>query len=95
MIPKSWAIKWLADPSWQMGGNGNRRQRLYPVLVALQTILYTVSPHSSWARRLHALLADQPKFVLQGMGFPENWADDPFWAERINGNEDEYEIEDI
>lgn len=45
-IPTSPTVRWLA-------GDGalpeRSRQRLYPVLVSLQSVLYSVSPRSGWA----------------------------------------------
>lgn len=79
-IPNSPAISWLrgdhALPE-------RSRKRLYPVLVSLQTVLDTVSPHSSWAQRLHALLSTRPRLNLDGMGVPEPWADDQFWSRHM------------
>lgn len=56
------------------------RQRLYPVLVSLQTILHTISPGSTWGLRLHALVESSPYVPLRGMGVPESWFNDPFWS---------------
>lgn len=76
-IPTSTAISWL---------EGDRalpersRKRLYPVLVSLQAVLSSVSPRSSWARRLIDLLSTRPPMNLAGMGVPEGWADDDFWT---------------
>jgi abortive infection bacteriophage resistance protein len=76
-IPTSTAVSWL---------EGDRalpersRKRLYPVLVSLQAVLNSVSPRSSWARRLRELLSTRPPMNLAGMGVPERWADDEFWS---------------
>ncbi len=59
------------------------RRRLYPVLVSLQSVLDSVSPRSSWARRLHELLSTRPPGNLAGMGVPGGWADDGFWSRHI------------
>lgn len=80
-MPRSSSIRWLEDPSdfikypW-------RRQRLYPVLVSLQTILHTISPRSTWGARLHELLEAYPDVPLRALGIPEAWFDDPFWSRR-------------
>ncbi len=75
-IPSSRSIRWLegndALPYWSI-------QRLYPVLVSLQSVLYTVSPKSRWAQRLHALLEKRPEWNLRGMGLPEGWSENKFW----------------
>lgn len=80
MIPTSHAVSWLegdhALPE-------RSRKRLYPVLVSLQTVLDSVSPRSSWARRLHELLRTRPRLNLDGMGAPEGWADDRFWSRHL------------
>ncbi|MBL0706946.1 Abi family protein [Sinomonas sp. JC656] len=78
-IPTSPSVPWLAGALPERS-----RKRLYPVLVTLQSILDSVSPHSSWARRLHGLLSARPPMNLGGMGVPEEWADDPFWSRRIS-----------
>ncbi|WP_299038939.1 Abi family protein [uncultured Pseudokineococcus sp.] len=79
-IPNSRAVPWLegedALPS-------RSTRRLYPVLVSLQAVLDSVSPRSSWAQRLHALLHPRPPMNLAGMGVPEHWADDGFWRRHL------------
>lgn len=80
-LPKSRSIAWLDDPT-AITGEPWRRQRLYPVLVSLQTILHTISPRSTWSVRLHELLEANSDVPLRGMGVPENWFDDPFWSRR-------------
>lgn len=74
------------DISWLQGGDALPRsseKRLYPVLVSLQVVLNVISPRSSWASRLHALLSSRPAMNLRGMGIPEDWASDPFWAAHV------------
>lgn len=80
-IPSSRSVSWL-----QRSDALPRRseKRLYPVLVSLQSILDTVSPRSSWARRLHSLLSTRPHMNLTGMGVPEGWAEDEFWARHVS-----------
>lgn len=80
-IPKSASIRWLEDREL-FAREPWRRQRLFPVLVSLQTILHTISPGSSWAWRLEELLAAHPHVSQQGMGIPEAWWDDQFWPRR-------------
>lgn len=80
LIPTARSISWLvADGALP----DNSTKRLYPVLVSLQTVLTTVSPHSSWARRLHDLLSTRPPMNLAGMGIPEDWAEDEFWLQPV------------
>jgi len=78
-IPTSAAISWLKP-----GALPERsRKRLYPVLVSLQSVLDTISPHSSWARRLNDLLITRSQMNLAGMGVPANWTADPFWSHHL------------
>ena len=77
-IPKSRAIRWIDDGDLFIRDEW-RRQRLYPVLVSLQTMLHTIAPGSSWAGRLDDLFREHPAVLLSGMGIPRGWIDDPFW----------------
>ena len=77
-IPKSRAIRWIDDGDLFIRDEW-RRQRLYPVLVSLQTMLHTIAPGSSWAWRLDELFREHPAVPLSGMGIPRGWIDDPFW----------------
>ncbi len=79
-IPTSPTVSWLQDNN---ALPERSRKRLYPVLVSLQSVLDSVSPHSSWARRLHELLATRPRMNLAGMGVPEDWANNDFWNRHI------------
>ena len=79
-IPNSPAVSWLEGTD---ALPERSRKRLYPVLVSLQSVLDSVSPRSSWARRLHELLSTRPRMNLAGMGVPEGWADDDFWSRHI------------
>ncbi|MFF0546639.1 MULTISPECIES: Abi family protein [Nocardia] len=79
-IPTTPTIPWLEGK----GALPERsRQRLYPVLVSLQSVLDSVSPRSSWTRRLHELLSTRPRMNLSGMGVPADWADDGFWSRHL------------
>ncbi|GAA1804872.1 Abi family protein [Actinomycetota bacterium] len=80
-IPKSRAIRWIDDGDLFIRDEW-RRQRLYPVLVSLQTMLHTIAPGSSWAWRLDDLFHEHPAVPLSGMGIPRGWIDDPFWPRR-------------
>lgn len=80
-IPTSPSVEWLADV--EALSSPVRRKRLYPVLVSLQSVLCVVSPRSSWARRLSALLDQHPEVPLAGMGIPPDWRSDRFWSERF------------
>lgn len=80
MIPKSPAISWLSGAEAVPEAS---RQRLYPVLVSLQSLLDTVSPRSRWADRLYELLHDRPEMNLHGMGVPVGWSSDPFWSRHL------------
>lgn len=80
-IPTSPSVHWLADADAL--SSSVRQKRLYPVLVSLQSVLCVVSPRSSWARRLSALLDQHPDVPLAGMGIPPDWRSDQFWSERF------------
>ena len=80
-IPKSRAIRWLDDADL-FERNPWRRQRLYAVLVSLQTVLHTVAPGSMWAPRLNELFREHPTVPLSSMGVPNDWYADPFWPRR-------------
>ncbi|HLS25567.1 MAG TPA: Abi family protein [Beutenbergiaceae bacterium] len=79
-IPNSSTIPWLKR---EQSLPERSRKRLYPVLVSLQSVLDSVSPHSSWARRLNELLSTRPPMNLRGMGVPEDWAADEFWQRHL------------
>lgn len=57
--------------------------RVFTVLCILNLLMRQVSPHTSWDRRLHDLLAEFPEVPLHAMGFPRDWQEDPFWQIRI------------
>lgn len=80
-IPHSDKIKWLSVPP--QPGNVKFERRVYAILTALQTLLYTVSPHSQWAKRLKDLTDKYPSVPLGNMGMPENWYEDGFWQEAL------------
>jgi abortive infection bacteriophage resistance protein len=77
-LPSARNVPWLADRA-SLAEHPDRARRLYPVLVSIQSILCTVSPHSSWANRLVGLLEDHPQVPLRGMGMFPGWHQDPFW----------------
>lgn len=83
-IPHSTKIRWLSViPQRNQLNNIQFERRIYSILVALQTILYTVSPKSSWAKRLKALIEKYPQLSLFNMGIPENWHQDSFWKNAL------------
>src|SRR5699024_11859466 len=86
-IPNSSTISWLKDAD---ALPDRSRKRLYPVLVSLQSVLDSVSPHSGWARRRHELLSTRSPMNLRGMGVPENWAGDEFWSRRISDSRSQW-----
>lgn len=81
-IPQSDKIKWLNQKP-QLNNNIQFERRIYSILVALQTLLYTISPKSTWAKRLQQLLAKYPQIPLVNMGMPNDWEKDPFWHEAL------------
>ena len=82
-IPRSPEVAWLSRANTFQGNGSYRRFRVYPVLVALQTILKTISPNSSWASRLFDLLAEFHSVPLNPMGFPPGWNEDEFWVPHL------------
>lgn len=78
-IPRSEEVNWLADRQAFQGSGSYRRSRVFPVTVALQTCMGTISPGSNWARRLHGLLGEFDSVPLNPMGFPPEWHTDEFW----------------
>lgn len=79
-IPTSASIAWLNSAT---ALPERSRKRLYPVLVSMQSILGTVSPRSSWAKRLADLLSARPEMNLVGMGMPADWMQDEFWQAKL------------
>lgn len=85
-IPKSNAVQWLENDIILSNSAINYNKRTYIVLVAMQTVLYKISPNSSWAKRLK-LLIEGNKFISlskSNMGMPDLWYDDPFWDKALN-----------
>jgi len=82
-IPKSRTVRWLTEHNIFDTGNPRalERKRLYPVLVSLQSILFTISPHSTWALRLHTLFENYHNIPLNALGMKANWDADEFWQE--------------
>lgn len=78
-LPTAPNVVWLSDRD-ALAGHPDRAKRLYPVLVSIQSVLTTVSPHSSWAARLTDLLHRHPSVPLRGMGLFPGWNTDPFWV---------------
>lgn len=84
-IPKQKAqgfsgVKWLENTP-VLVNQIRYEKRLYPVLAAVQSLLYTISPSSSWAKKLKKLLTEFPQASLANMGIPDDWDKDPFWGE--------------
>lgn len=82
-IPTSRRIRWLHDDIRE----STTSKRLYPVLVAIQVVLFTISPHSSWATRLRDLLRRYPEVPLISMGIKQNWEEDRFWQEAFKARQ--------
>lgn len=74
-IPRSSKIKWLISRNQ----NIEYEKRIYSILIALQTMLYTISPNSQWVKRLKELMIKYPNIPKKAMGMPENWDCDEFW----------------
>lgn len=80
-IPHSSQVKWLSK---QPNHPINYQKRIYSVLIALQTILYTISPNSSWAKQLKQLLEKYPNISIHNMEIPNDWHTDSFWQDALN-----------
>lgn len=80
VIPTSPSVPWLKGDH---ALPARSTKRLYPVLVSLQAVVDSVSPHSGWAQRLHKLLSTRPLQNLHGMGVPEGWRNDEFWNRHL------------
>ncbi|WP_267963807.1 Abi family protein [Testudinibacter sp. TR-2022] len=79
-IPTSKSIIWLQQAVILANPAIHAEKRIYMVLVALQTLLYKISPNSQWAQRLKQLMAKYPKIAKSNMGMPEEWHNDDFWT---------------
>ncbi|MGL5251270.1 MAG: Abi family protein [Enterovibrio sp.] len=82
-LPTSSSTKWLKHEVVLSDPHIRWEKRLYPVLVALQSLLSTISPASCWSERLAALLAKYPHVSLAHMGMPHHWQQDPFWQQAL------------
>lgn len=83
-IPISNQVRWLNEPVKLADTKIDYRKRLYPVLVAMQSMLYTISPNSKWGQRLYQLLDRYPTIPRANMGMPDQWHKDPFWLDALN-----------
>ena len=88
VIPKSRTVRWLTERNVFNTSNPRalERKRLYPVLVSLQSILFTISPHSTWALRLHTLFENYHNIPLNALGMKANWDADKFWQEAFEAS---------
>lgn len=82
-LPSSDKVRWLKNPVILDRPHINYEVRLYPVLVALQSLLSKLSPSSGWATRLYSLMENYPSIPRARMGMPENWFEDEFWQMAI------------
>ncbi|MQW93034.1 Abi family protein [Acinetobacter sp. dk771] len=82
-IPTSNTIQWLQSPVVLSHSAIRHEKRTYIVLVAMQSLLYTISPNSAWAKRLKTLLDQYPSISKANMGMPELWHQDQFWQQAL------------
>lgn len=80
-IPTSNTIQWLQHPVVLENAAIRYEKRTYIVLVALQTLLYKISPNSGWSQRLYNLMQRYPNVSKANMGMPEFWYQDTFWKQ--------------
>lgn len=85
-IPTSNAIQWLHNPVTLSNSAIRYEKRTYMLLVAMQTLLYKISPNSTWAIRLKDLINQYPIVSKANMGMPELWYQDPFWQHALQQN---------
>jgi len=85
-IPTSNSIRWLHSPVRLSNSAIRYEKRSYVILVAIQTLLYTISPNSTWAKRLKDLIEQYPSLSKANMGMPELWHQDPFWQHALRQN---------
>lgn len=81
--PTSQNTQWLLSAINLNNTHINAEKRLYPILVAIQVLLYTISPNSTWAKRLKELLDSYPDIQKEYMGIPQNWELDSFWDKAL------------
>ncbi|EFM86846.1 Abi family protein [Actinobacillus pleuropneumoniae] len=74
---------WLSSEIKLNNQHINAEKRLYPILVAIQVLLYTISPNSTWTKRLKALLDSYPDIQKEYMSIPQNWELDSFWDKAL------------
>ncbi|KXO81225.1 hypothetical protein AYL20_16215 [Acinetobacter venetianus] len=87
-IPTSHSIRWLHSPVRLTNNAIRYEKRSYMLLVAIQTLLYKISPNSTWAKRLKDLIEQYPSLSKANMGMPELWHQDPFWQHALQQNEE-------
>lgn len=88
-LSKSSQVRWLQQDIILTDRHVRYEKRLYPVLVVLQSLLYTISPGSNWAKRLFTLLERYPIASRAHMGMPEHWQADPFWHEALQSKKED------
>ena len=82
-IPTSNTIQWLQNTVTLSNSAIRYEKRTYMVLVAIQTLLFKISPNSTWAKRLKDLIEQYPSLSKANMGMPEQWHQDPFWLSAL------------
>ncbi len=74
-IPTSNAIQWLHNPVTLSNSAIRYEKRSYMLLVAMQTLLYKISPNSTWAKRLKDLIEQYPS--LSGTAVSRDFVEFP------------------
>lgn len=93
-MPKSTKTLWIAKEQNQKSSSLSYAKRTYILLVILQVLLYTISPNSTWAKRLKKLMEAYPDVPKKQMGMPEEWYMDPFWEKALSEKKNEYGTDD-
>lgn len=66
----------------QLQRQEGRFQRIYNTLTLLAFVLRTISPDSTWAQRLRALVEERPD-LWDAMGFPVKWQTFDLWQKMV------------
>ncbi|MEX8504745.1 Abi family protein [Leptothrix ochracea] len=85
-LPPNWPDLPAAIPTGSQRTPGQTldpRRRLYMQLVAIQSLMNTVSPGSHWASRLIQLLDRHPRMSRPHMGFVPGWESEPLWRPAV------------
>ncbi|GHT19170.1 hypothetical protein AGMMS4957_02830 [Bacteroidia bacterium] len=55
------------------------KKRIYYRICIIKYLLFSVSPHNTFAEKLKSLLVEYPTVDERAMGFPADWENEPLW----------------